>query len=403
MLAPIRRFPYEYPINPILLILWTVITAQALEVARPFASHMVLPHDVIIPLHGRASAGSVVKVRFGAIVQTTICHPDGRWRLELPAMKANHQPMTLEISCGEDQMVLHDLLVGEVWLCSGQSNMDFPLQRAINGKEQLQRPANPMMRFHSLTGWATSAQAFQEQDRHRLREENFFQGTWQTDEPEARGAQSAVAWWFAEQRIRDTGRPVGIVENAVGGSGTEAWISPEMLQSRADYRDLLRESWIEHPKISSWARQRAKQQIGHMAHVSHPFRPGFLYQSGISWWRDFPFTAVIWYQGETNAEIPDMAWNSRLLQDLITSWRRGLGQPELPFFIIELPRIGGNDPLRQYWPEYRLAQQNAIKNTTHAYRVVSMDLGWDQPDVHPPDKKPLALRVAETVKKQGPQ
>ncbi|MFM2221685.1 MAG: hypothetical protein RLZZ553_1433 [Verrucomicrobiota bacterium] len=364
---------------------------------------MVLPHDVIVPVHGRATPGDKVHVRFDTQMHTTTCREDGTWMISLTAMKPNNRPEVMEIRSGIDRILLSDVLVGEVWLCSGQSNMDFPLQRAITGKEEMKRPTNPRIRFCSLTGLATSPRAFREHDRLRMKPENFFQGTWQIDEPQTRGNHSAIAWWFAERRSHDTSVPVGIVENAVGGSGTEAWVSAEVLGSRPDYRDLLSDAWLDHPKVSPWARQRARQQIGALKNATHPFQPGFLYQSGIAWWRDFPFTAVIWYQGETNAEIPDIAWNSRLLEDLMTSWRRGLGQPSLPFFVIELPRIGGNDPLRQYWPQYREAQQLAIKKTTHAYRIVSMDLGWDSADVHPPDKKPLALRVAEEIKKQRPR
>lgn len=372
--------------------------AHALEVARPFASHMVLPHDVEIPLHGKAPAGVTVTIRFHEVYRTTTSQSDGSWRITLPAFPPSATPQKLEITCGDQTIVLDDVLIGEVWLCSGQSNMDFALQRASGGKSEEKTPANQALRFFSLTGLATSNQPFRENEQERLKPVNFFQGTWQPDDPALRGSLSAIAWWFAQRRQVDSNMPVGVVENAVGGSGTEAWLSQQMLESREDYADFLTPQWLDHPKIAAWAKQRARQQTSKLINGPHPFQPGFLYQSGIAWWRDFPFTAVIWYQGETNAEISDIAWNSRLLEDLMSSWRDGLRQPTLPFFIVELPRIGGNDPLRQYWPQYREAQQKAIAKSPNSYRVVSMDLGWDSPDVHPPDKKPLALRIAAEVK-----
>lgn len=377
-----------------------IATAHALEVARPFSSHMVLPHGWEIPLHGKAPAGAMVMVRFHGKTLTTTSQVDGKWRVMLPAMPPSPTATQMEISSGDQKIVLDDLLVGEVWLCSGQSNMDFPLQRATGGKDEIKNPANPALRFFSLTGLATSPRPFLESEKERLKPENFFQGTWQTDEPTLRGNLSAIAWWFARQRNLDANMPIGIVENAVGGSGTEAWLSAPTLQSRKEYADLLGIKWLDHPKISPWAKQRARQQTSKLKNGAHPFQPGFLHQSGIAWWCDFPFTAVIWYQGETNAEIPDIEWNARMLEDLMSGWREGLRQPKLPFFIVELPRIGGKDPLRQYWPQYREAQQKAVANSPHAYRVVSMDLGWDSPDVHPPDKKPLALRLADVAKKQ---
>lgn len=380
--------------------LFWILPAHALEVARPFSSHMVLPHDVKIPIHGKARASVEVSVRFHEAYLTTTSQSDGSWRITLPASPPSVTPRKLEIASGDQTIVLEDVLVGEVWLCSGQSNMDFTLRRATGGKAEEKRPANPALRFFSLTGLATTPQPFREIELERLKPENFFQGTWQTDDPMLRGNLSAVGWWFAHQRQIDGKMPIGIVENAVGGSGTEAWLSQQVLQSRTDYADFLSPRWLDHPKIATWAKQRARQQTSRLMNCPHPFQPGFLYQSGIAWWRDFPFTAAIWYQGETNAEISDIAWNSRLLEDLMSGWREGLRQPRLPFFIVELPRIGGSDPLRQFWPQYREAQQKAVANSPHAYRVVSMDLGWDSPDVHPPDKKPLALRIAAEAKKQ---
>jgi sialate O-acetylesterase len=387
-------------IKAILATLCCISAMHALEVSRPFASHMVLPHDVEIPLHGKARAGAMISVRFDDTLLTTTSQSDGSWRVTLPAIPPSASARSLKIASGDQKIVLEDVLVGEVWLCSGQSNMDFPLQRATGGKVEGKRPENPTIRFFSLTGLATSPQPFRESDHERLKPENFFQGNWQKDGSPLRGNLSAVAWWFAQQRQLDTNMPIGIVENAVGGSGTEAWLSQQVLQSRAEYADFLTTKWLDHPKVSAWAKQRARQQTSQWKNFPHPFQPGFLYQSGIAWWRDFPFTAAIWYQGETNAEMADIEWNSRLLEDLMSGWREGLRHPTLPFFIVELPRIGGNDPLRQYWPQYRKAQQKAVANTPHAYRIVTMDLGWDSPDVHPPDKKPLALRVAAEVKRQ---
>lgn len=363
---------------------------------------MVLPYGVSVPLHGKAAPGEMVSVRMGAHVAQTRCLADGSWRIALPAMAASAEPVALSIRSGDKTLVLENIVVGEVWLCSGQSNMDFPLQRATGGAAELTHdmPAGP--RFFSLTGMSTTAQPFREKDRERLQAATFFQGAWQVPAARDRGALSAIAWWFACQRMRDTGRPIGIVENAVGGSGTEAWLSPESLRSRPEYADLITPAWLDHAKVAPWARQRARQQIGVLRDVLHPFQPGFLYDSGIGWWRDFPFTGVLWYQGETNAEINDVAWNTRLLEDLMSSWRKGLRHESLPFFLVELPRIGGQDPLRRYWPQYREAQQQATKRMPRAYRIQTTDLGWDSPDVHPPDKKPIALRLAEEAKRQLP-
>jgi sialate O-acetylesterase len=137
--------------------------------------------------------------------------------------------------------------------------------------------------------------------------------------------------------------------------------------------------------------------LGGHPEASHPFKPGFLFESGVRAWTGFPFEGVLWYQGETNAEIDDDAWNRRLISDLVTGWRKELGQEKLPFFLIQLPRIGGSDPLRKHWPAYRKVQAEAARSLAGVHLVVTEDLGWDSPDVHPPDKRPVAMRLAEAI------
>ena len=127
--------------------------------------------------------------------------------------------------------------------------------------------------------------------------------------------------------------------------------------------------------------------------ASHPFKPGFLFESGVRAWSGFPFDAVLWYQGETNAEIADAAWNRRLLTDLVKQLR----QDKLPFYLVQLPRIGGNDPLRKHWPAYRKVQAEVARSLPEVHLVVTRDLGWDRPDVHPPDKRPVAERLAHAI------
>ena len=113
------------------------------------------------------------------------------------------------------------------------------------------------------------------------------------------------------------------------------------------------------------------------------------------WWQDFPFSGVLWYQGETNAEIHDDKWNERLITDLVSGWRKVLRQPELSWVMVQLPRIGGNDPMRKWWPEFRAVQARVANQLKEVELVVTEDLGWDSPNVHPPDKKPVGMRLGE--------
>lgn len=371
--------------------------AGELQLSPPYAPHMVLPMDRQVPLHGTADPGKPVTVCFLGREFQTSADAEGAWQVILPASPASTSPCAIEVISEGKRVLCDDLLIGEVWLCSGQSNMDFPLSRSTGGAAEVKAADHPRLRLLNLTGAPTDARAYDAATLARLTVKDHFQGSWQPCTPATAGSFSAVAYHTGKliQAAKDV--PIGLIENAVGGSGTEAWLSRETLESRPDYRPLLSETWLDSDRIGAWARGRAKQNLGGHHDANHPFRPGFLFESGVRPLSGFPLTGVIWYQGETNAEIHDDAWNEQLIRDLVSGWRSSLKQSHLPFYIVQLPRIGGSDPLRKFWPEYREVQARAVKSLPDARLVVTQDLGWDSPDVHPPDKQPVAQRIAESI------
>lgn len=375
-----------------------IVSGEALEFARPFGDHMILPQGVPCPVWGRGTPGSVVSIEFGSMTKSARCTADGNWRLVLPPMPASADSRELKATSGEDGAVITDILVGEVWFASGQSNMDFPLARAVGGKAEAATAGEyPHIRLINLTGAPTDNRVYSPAELSRLTAERHFAGQWQVASPASAGAISAIAWWTGKAIHLKRKIPVGIIENAVGGSGAEAWLPREALEARSEYRPLLDAGWLESDKVGGWARGRAKRNLGPNTTAMHPFRPGFLFESGMRWWSGFPVSGVLWYQGESNADIPDDAWNERMIVDLVGGWRKALGQRDLPFYMIQLPRIGGNDPLRARWPEFREAQARAAKRMQGVRLIVTQDLGWDSPDVHPPDKLPVAERLASEI------
>ena len=380
----------------------TVANAGALLVpARPFADHMVLPMERPLPVWGKAEPGSGVEVRFAGQSARGTTDDDGNWRVTLAPLTASSEGRDLEIVSGAQKHRIRDVLVGQVWLCSGQSNMDFPLARAVGGKEEAAQAGKlPGIRLSNLTGIHTAGRRYDAIERERLTTDTYFQGTWQVATTESAAAFSAVGWWAGKTIHLSKRVPVGLVDNSVGGSGAEAWLPRESLESRLEYASLLGDAWLESPRISAWARGRAKLNLGE-SDGDHPFRPGFLFESGVHWWRDFPFSGILWYQGETNAEIIDDAWNEMLITDLVRGWREQLGQPELPFFMVQLPRIGGDDPLRKGWPQFRAVQAKVASKLPHVSLIPTMDLGWDSPDVHPPDKRPVGERLGQAAARRG--
>ncbi len=390
--------------NSWITIIWIggllTMATEALEFARPFGDSMVLPHGRPIPLWGRGEPGSEIKVEFAAQSKAVRCGADGQWQLTLAAEKPSADGREISVSASDERVALKDVLVGEVWLCSGQSNMDFPLAKAVGGKAAAAEAGKfPAIRLLNLTGAPTDTRVYDAEILTRLNPQDHFSGKWTVASESSAAGISAIAWWTAKAIHLGKNIPIGVVENAVGGSGAEAWLPLEVLKSRADYKPLVGDGWLDSAKVSTWARGRAKLNLGNQPTAMHPFRPGFLFESGVREWTRFPFAGVLWYQGETNAELADDRWNERLIQDLVTGWRAAFRQPDLPFFMVQLPRIGGNDPLRAHWPEFRSVQERVAKRIPNIHLIVTQDLGWDSPDVHPPDKLPVAERLAEGVLK----
>lgn len=372
--------------------------ASSLQLAPPFADHMVLPMRTPISIRGIAKPHCDIEVHFSGSAVHGKSGANGHWRVELPALPPSSTARDLIIQAGDDTHVIHDVLVGEVWMCSGQSNMDFPLEKAIGGKLEIQKAAEfPAIRILNRAGLHTSNRSYNAAERNRLNKKEFFQGSWQVASPTAVAGFSAVAWWAGKIIHQSKNIPIGLIDNSVGGCGTEAWIPREILASNPAFQNLLADDWLESPKISAWARGRAKQNIGNAGNADHPFRPGFLFDADVRNWRGFPLAGVMWYQGETNAEILDDEWNESILSALITGWRQMLEQPMLPFFMVQLPRIGGDDPLRKGWPSYRGVQATVARKTPNTHLIETIDLGWDRPDVHPPDKRPVGERLGKFI------
>lgn len=373
------------------------LMVHALELGHSFGDHMVLPAGVPVPVEGTAEPGQRVEVMFSGLSPKAEADEEGRWRMELPAMEATAKGASLVVTAGGETREIRDVLVGEVWLCAGQSNMDFPLSRAVGGRDEgTAADGFPQIRLMNRTGVHTSGRKYSAAERQSLDPERFFEGGWQVASAQSAAGFSAVGWWAGKEIHLQKGVPVGLIDVSVGGSGTEAWLPREVLEARDGYAGLRGADWMESEKMSPWARGRAKLNLGGPG-GRHPFQPGFLFDAGVREWRGFPLSGVLWYQGETNAEIHDDVWNERLITDLVIGWRKVLEQPDLPFFMVQLPRIGGDDPLRQWWPQYREVQARAAGRLEGVELIVTRDLGWDSPDVHPPDKRPVGVRLGRAA------
>ena len=370
-----------------------VTIAQAdIKVDKIYADHMVLQQGKQVPISGTYDGKGKITVSFnGQTVQAQT--KNGKWRAVLAPMPVNAVGQPLTITQGDDTLVLDDVLVGEVWIASGQSNMLWRLNQTGDSKS-LQEADTPLFRFyHSEPQVHTAAQAYDTKLQQILKNKEMYVGSWSCNTAQSRPRMSAVGYYFGRELQKHLGdTPVAVIHASLGGSEMMAWMPPTVLKKK--YKDCLTEKWLESRYMSDWVRGRARQNIGKDLNAPHPYKPAYLFETGIEPWVDFPVAGIIWYQGESDAEIQSIEQNTELLTDLINGWRREFNDKKLPFLMIELPRINDKSKLRAYWPEFRLVQRLVATTLPNVQSVTTIDLGSTNSDVHPPRKLEVGTRLA---------
>ena len=369
----------------------------ALSADRAFGSHMVLQRRQPIQVWGLASPGAEVEVVLSEERAVTIAGADGRWRAELGAMEAGG-PHSLTLRSQAREVTLEDVLVGEVWVCAGQSNMRWTLGQSAAAEEMLAAASIPELRLLDLVGEADpSSRAWSDDELAKCSPERYYRTSgWAVSSPASARPFSAVAWAFGRDLQARLGVPVGLIHNAIGGTCTEAYISPERLRNEPELADG--EGWLTDPRAPEWPRRRGRENLARWFAApegpmpGHPFQPGFLHQAAIAPLAGLGLAGAIWYQGESNATLADMqvaadpAWCRASLTALIDDWRDTFARPELPFLMVQLPGMG------RAWMAYREVQREVAK-LPGVELAVTLDLGHPT-DVHPRRKREVGARLA---------
>ena len=333
------------------------------RISPVFSDHMVLQRDMRVPVYGTAPDGSEVTVAFAGQTRTTHAEK-GRWLVKFPPMKASSTGQSMEVSIKDSQRLqtvvttLEDVLVGDVWMASGQSNMQMSLAEAEKELPAGASPAGadlPEVRFFQVD---LSTQIH-----------NLFRNKWEVCTRQSSAGYSAVAYYFARDFNRDTKIPVGIIGNHWGGSRIDTWMNPDTFD----------------PNNPAFA-EIAKAYIEGRTFGSHRFEmPGVLFQAVIRPWIPYAIRGVLWYQGESNAG--DAPGYRILLKSMIADWRKQWGEGNFPFYIIQIPKF-------QYLgPEIRDAQWAVAREVPNAHLVVAIDTGSVE-NIHPCDKEPIGERLA---------
>lgn len=366
--------------------------ANALELDACYGDHMVLQRGCPVIISGTADSSKPIKVQFGE--QSVSAKVKGKkWRARLAPMEASAEGRPLTVTQGDKSVELQNVVVGEVWIASGQSNMLWRVNQTPGNPQTIANANNDKLRFfHSEPQVHTNNAVYSEELLTRLKENRMYEGQWAVCSSSSVPRMSAVGYYFGQKLQEHLGVPVGIIHCALGGSEMLAWVPEKVVRKK--YRACLGDGWLESKYISAWVRGRARKNMGVDPKSPHPYKPAYLFESGLSGWTNYPVAGVIWYQGESDAELQDMKQNTQLLTDLINSWRDAFKSPKLPFLMVQLPRINDSTALRRYWPEFRTVQANVAAEMPGVECMATVDLGSVNSDVHPPRKVEVGERLA---------
>jgi sialate O-acetylesterase len=358
-----------------------------LQLASVFAPHIVLQRNKPIKFYGLADAGEKISISFNKNQQTVIADDNGKWNVEFPAMQAGGS-FSASFTSADKKIVLDDILIGEVWLCSGQSNMYFPLSSAINDAGEMQAAEkNNTLRLLKMQPVAeTDNYAWEPSILQKVNTLEYFSGTWQQCDSNRAKNFSAVAYYFGKKLQQQLHVPVGLIEVAVGGSTTESWIDRYTMEHHPVLVNEL-SNWRKSDFFQPWVRERADTNLSKATNIRqrHPYGPCYNYEAGIKPFVDFPIAGVIWYQGESNAHNIEL--HATVFPELVKSWRKQWSY-DFPFYYVQLSSLD-----RPSWTSFRYSQLQLLKVVPNSGMAVSSDVG-DSANVHPRNKKPVGERLA---------
>jgi len=341
--------------------------------------HMVLQRSVPVPVWGWAEAGEKVTVTLAGQTKTVTADANGDWRVALDAMKAGG-PLELTVK-GKNAITVSDVLVGEVWLCSGQSNMAMSVGGVDNAQQEIAEADYPQIRHFRVA--RASAQEAQKDCK----------GAWVTCSPKTVRSFTATGYFCGRALHKHLRVPVGLINSSVGGTPIENW-TPESALNNLAFKKAL-DDWRQ-----SMAADKGFQIM--------PF--GTLYNGMVAPLKPYAIRGALWYQGERNCRMGTQWLYRKLLPALIASWRKEWGQGELPFLYVQLPNWRGHHRgVDDDWAVMRESMTKALA-VPGTGMAVTIDVG-DSGNIHPKNKQAVGARLAlaaravaygETLAHSGP-
>lgn len=379
------------------------LTGQ-LSVAKNFTDNMVLQRNEPIRIWGKGIPYATVAVQLGIAVKKASIKKDSTWQISFKKRKANTNPQSIHIRSKAQKISITNVLFGDVWLCLGQSNMEWPMEKELHFKEELPNAANPLLRFYnpSYAGKDVYSQSFSDSVLSRLNTTKFYKGKWVVSDAQTLPKMSAIGYYFGQIIQEMENVPVGLMNLAIGGAPLETFLRREAIKNNATFSTKVNEPWLTNTALPVWIRERGHQNVGEITAVyddilgpNHAFKPGFAYAAGIKSLTQLPIKGILWYQGESNAQELDRVEEYGTLQKLmVEDYRKQWKQPKLPFYWVQLSSIDTVAYNSHYWPHFRDQQRQLLQTIKHSGMAVSSDVGAMN-DVHPTNKKIIGYRLAQ--------
>lgn len=342
--------------------LWS--QAQPLTLSHLFSDHAVFQQETTVPVWGWGAPGKRVEVKWeGTTFRTTVL-PDSTWRVSLPTGKADGMARTLEVRSGKETLTRGDIVLGEVWICSGQSNMEMPLRGF--GFQEVEGAAEAIM---AAPETARDVRVFDIKTPKAYRPLTDVEAVWRYSDSAMAAETSAVAYFFARRLTRTLGVPVGIVVNAWGGSRIEPWMTRETIDGAGLTREELDALYAVEDVPDRW-----------------PETPELIWNGRVRPVVGYAAKGILWYQGCSNMGQPHCY--DKLQAAMVRMWRKEWGR-DLPFIFTLLAAYGHGDDNGRWRPHFVLNQLHTEEILDRSWAVCTETLG-NPNTVHPAQKKEVA-------------